>query len=107
MSWDQASAAMDSAVDALLGDTIAYAANGVTFVDIKGFVLFTDAPLGLDATDEIFDSRPRVKIDRTVVPYPDPQHRLRHAKLGPGTYRPAGSVPEQQGRYWLFDVERV
>ena len=107
MSWDDAAAAMDAEVDARLGDTIAYAANGVTFVNIKGFVLFTDTPSGLDATDEIFDARPRVKIAKSVVPYPDPQHRLRSAKLGAATYRPAGSVPEEQGRYWLFDVERV
>lgn len=107
MSWDSAAAAMDAEVDARLGDTISYAANGVTFVDVSGFVLFTDVPLGLDASDEIFDARPRVKLAKAVVPYPDPQHRLRSTKLGEATYRPAGSLPQEQGRYWLFDVERI
>lgn len=107
MSWDQASAAMDEAIDARLGDTISYAANGVSFVDLNGYVLFEEVPLGLEAIDEIMGSRPRIKIAKSVVPYPEPAHRLRHAKLGPATYRPAGSNPENQGRYWLFDVERV
>lgn len=105
--WDALSAQLDTACDDGVGDTIAYAANGVSFVDIKGYVLFTENPLGLDATDEIFDTRPRIKLAKAVVPYPEPQHRIRSAKLGPATYRPAGSIPEDQGRYWLFDVERV
>lgn len=107
MAWDEFSLTMDQEVDDRLGDAIDYAANGVTFVAIKGFVQFTPAPDGLDATDEIFDVRPRVKIAKAIVPYPDPQHRLRAARLGNATYRPAGSVPENQGRYWVFDVERV
>lgn len=107
MDWDQASAVMDQAVDARLGDTIAYAANGVSFVALKGFVDFTGDPIGLDATDEIFNSRPRIKVAKAVIPYPDPSHRLQSSKLGPGTFRPAGSVPVEQGRYWLFDIEKI
>lgn len=107
MNWDQASAAMDEQIDARLGDTISYAANGVTFVDLKGYVLFEEAPLGLEAIDEIMGSRPRIKISKAVVPCPEPVHRLRSAKLGAETYRPAGSAPENQGRYWIFDVERI
>lgn len=106
-NWDDHAALMDATVDDRLGDTIEYAANGVNFVDMKGYVQFTDAVSGLDATDEIFDSRPRVKIAKAVLPYPDPAHRLKSTKLGAATYRPGGSVPQEQGRYWLFDVERI
>ena len=108
MDWDQASELMDDQVDETLGDTISYAANGVSFSDIKGFVLFFGEPPVLDGIDEIMGSRPRVKIARSKVPYPDPSHRLRCAKrLGAHTFKPAGALPAEQGRYYIFDLEKA
>lgn len=106
-AWDQAAALLDAKVDEYLGDDIDYAANGVTFAPIKGFVLLNMASLGLESIDEIVGSRNRVKIAKAVLPRPERTHRLRHPRLGSGTFRPAGTVPEEQGRYWLFDVEKV
>lgn len=106
MDWDQASQLMDETVDETLGDDIQYAANGVSFAPLKGFVMFSGEPPVLDGIDEILGSRPRVKIAKSKVPYPDPDHRLRCPKrLGPNTFRPAGAAPAEQGRYYIFDVE--
>ena len=107
MSWDQLSAAMDQAVDDRLGDTISYAANGVSFEDIKGFVLLSEAALGLESIDEAISTRPRVKIAKALLPYPEPTHRLRHTKIGQGTFMPASVRSDSDARYWLFDVEPV
>ena len=105
MNWDQLSAAMDQAVDDRLGDTISYAANGVSFEEIKGFVLLSEASLGLESIDEVISTRPRVKIAKALLPYPEPTHRLRHAKIGQGTFMPASVRSDNDARYWLFDVE--
>lgn len=105
MNWDQLSAAMDQAVDDRLGDTISYAANGVSFEEIKGFVLLSEASLGLESIDEVISTRPRVKIAKALLPYPEPTHRLRHAKIGQGTFMPASVRSDNGGDYWLFDVE--
>ncbi len=108
MDWEQASQLMDDTVDDTLGDTISYAANGVSFSEIRGFVIFFGAPPVLDGIDEIIGSRPRAKIAKSKVPYPDPSHRLRCPKrLGPHTFKPAGALPEEQGRYYIFDLERA
>lgn len=105
MSWDQLSAAMDQVVDQALGDTISYAANGVDFADIKGFVLLSAEALGMDSIDEVQATRPRVKIAKSLLPYPEMTHRLRHAKLGQGNFAPASVRSDTDARYWLFDVE--
>ncbi len=102
--WDRNSALMDEAIDERLGDVISYSANGVVFDDIKGYVLFPEFASGAGPIDEAFDARPQIKIARSKLPYPDPSHRLRAEKLGPGLFRPTGSVPQNQGRYWLFDI---
>jgi hypothetical protein len=105
--WDQFADILDATVDDKLGDRIEYAANGVNFVPIAGFVKTANANLDLSPIDEMTDSRPRVKIAKALVPYPDPAHRLRHPRLGQGTFRPASTLPDDEGRYWIFDVERI
>lgn len=105
--WDAASAMMDDKVDEIVGDRILYAANGVSFVEVPGFVLTATEGLSMNVIDEIMDVRRRIKIAKAQIPYPDPEHRLRHARLGAGTFRPAGALPEDDGRYWLFDVEKA
>lgn len=109
MSWDDLAAQMDLVVDNGLGDTIQLALNGLTFVDVQGFVLPFAASEGLGAFDETLGSRIRVKLAKAIVGEEEPSRaiRLRSAKLGSSTWRPAGSHPDDQGRYWIFDIQKV
>jgi hypothetical protein len=105
--WDSASALMDAAVDTL-GDTILYKRAGESeFTAIKGFVIENVAGETVDEIDEIVSSIPRVKIHKSIVASPSKFDRLQHPKIGPGTYRPLGKDPQTQGRYWVFDVQKV
>ncbi|MBX9814076.1 MAG: hypothetical protein K2X76_05180 [Sphingomonas sp.] len=106
MDWDQlATTMMDQAIDDRLGDTLSYAANGVDFFELKGFVLLSHEGLGVEAIDEVVATRPRVKIAKARLPYPEPNHRLRHRKLGLGVFQPGSVRDDTDSRYWLFDVE--
>lgn len=105
--WDEAAAKMDAAVDEHLSDTISYALDGATFVDMPGYVVVFSEGLGLGEIDPTLGSRNRVKIAKSLVPEVLLTHRLRHEKLGAGTFRPAGENPDEQGRYWIFDVQET
>ncbi len=108
-AWDALSAQMDREVDAALGDTIQLALNGTSFVDQPGFVLTVGSTDGLAGFDEILGSRIRVKMAKSIIGEDEPSRdiRLKAAKLGADTYRPAGSKPDDQGRYWLFDIQKA
>jgi hypothetical protein len=109
-AWDNASALLDDKVDEGVGDTIEYAANGVNFVNMQGFVIPDVADPGpAEFIDETVATRWKIKIAKRKLPYPEITHRLRHPKLGAGNFRPIGAVPDPQtqGRYWLFDVEKA
>lgn len=106
--WDVASEKMDEDVDARLSDTINYSTDeGASYEEIAGYVLPFAEGLGLGPIDAPLGSRYRVKIRKTLIPEPHRTHRLRHRLLGDATYRPAGSDPDDQGRYWIFDVQKV
>lgn len=107
--WDTASSKMDIAVDERLGDTISYSTDsGVTFTDLPGFVLFFTEGFGLNSLDSALGSRPRVKIRKDLIGEVNPRtHRLRHPRLGADTYRPGNDDPDDQGRYVIFDIQKV
>jgi hypothetical protein len=106
--WDASSAKMDEDVDAHLSDTISYSTDeGATFNDIAGFVLPFAEGLALGPIDPSLGSRYRVKVRKSLVAAPDRTHRLRQPKLGAGTFRPSGDDPDEQGRYWIFDIQKV
>jgi hypothetical protein len=106
--WDIAAAKMDAAVDGIVGDTISYALDGLNFADVQGFVLDdTTGEDGYEALREDNAVRKRVKIAKAKVPEISLDHRLRHPRLGTATFRPTNSIPQSEGRYWLFDVQKV
>jgi hypothetical protein len=108
--WADLAAQMDAGVDSHLGDSILYSVDGTTFLPIAGFV-YDAGELEMLSGQPIDPNRrdPRVKINRNLIPKPGLEHRLRHPRIGPGTWRPTNVEPDKltQGRYWLFDVERV
>jgi hypothetical protein len=114
--WDAASARMDAVVDEKVGDRLRYRRGGVWLGDpqvaegdrtIAGFVFDENTPTNVDEIDEVLGNRKRVKVAKALVALPDKTDRIQHPRLGPGLFRPAGTVPEAQGRYWLFDVQEA
>ena len=108
MDYAAFAARMDAEVDTRLGDPISYSIAGGPFVMIQGFV--TDADPGEDYSASSIDPLPRrkrVKIARAVVAKPDKVDRLTADLLGPGVFRPRNGKPRIDGRYFIFDVERV
>jgi hypothetical protein len=107
--WDAAAAKMDAAVDSMLGDALQVRLAGApAFVAMQGFVVDDSEPQAFDtALDETLGTRKRVKIAKALMPVPSRNHRIQHPRLGPGTFAPAGSDPQSQGRYWIFDVQKV
>lgn len=108
MSYAALAARMDAEVDTRLGDSISYSINGAPYASIQGFI--TDADPGQDLAATGLDPLPkrkRVKVARTVIERPSTADRLQADLLGPGVFRPRTSKPRVDGRYWIFDVERV
>ena len=108
MNFASAAAIMDAAVDAKLGDDVAYASDGVSFQILKAFVIpaepqddFTAAPI-----DEL-GGRKRLKIRRDLMPEISPSHRIRSDLIGDGTWRPAAKRPDIRGRYFIFDLQKA
>jgi hypothetical protein len=101
---------MDETVDTALGDAISLSLDaGATWTPQMGFVIAVSSTGGIMGMDEPLGTRKRVKMPRSLFPTGEPSRsvQLRHARLGAGTYRAAGGEPEEQGRYILFDVQKV
>ncbi len=110
MAWEDLAAQMDSTVDDVLGDGIRFSNDsGATWTTQQGFVLSASLTNGIIGMDEPLGAKMRVKMARDLFPsgVPGRTVRLQHSRLGAGTYRPAGGEPEEQGRYILFDVQKV
>jgi len=116
--WDKYSKILDDNVDRGVGDRIRYQRAGVWLGDtdlppaersIPGFVLFFGAPRNIDEIDEGLGSRTRVKVSMDLIGTDEPlrSDRIQHPKLGPGSFQPSGSIPETEGRYWIFDVQKA
>lgn len=106
--WDSAVATLIGAADTFVGNTILYKRAGETeFSAIKGYVLQETVGETVDEIDEIVASLPRVKIAKSKLPIVATSDRLQHPKIGPGIYRPLGAIPDRQGDYWTFDVQKV
>lgn len=112
MDWDAASSLMDDKVDDLLGDTINMSTDGgATFTARKGFYLPFAASPGIEGIDEIMASKPMLKVRKSLFPggrYPSYDYdRFQTAKLGAAVFRPSGAEPQDQGRYYIFDVQKA
>ena len=107
MNWADHEAMMNGKVDDLLGDVIAWSSANGPFVEVKGFVLFEVAPVGIGEIDEMLH-RPHIKIAKSRVPSLSSADRIRNARLGDGTWRPTPNrQPDSTGNYWLIDIQRA
>ena len=112
--WARAARVLDTAVDSVVGDRLRYRHRGVWLgpLDVaepervvEGFVLINAGSLNTDEIDETLGHRRRVKISIALVDDPIQSDRIQHPMLGPGWFCPAGATPENDGRYWIFDVQ--
>ena len=110
--WSDLAARMDAVVDAGVGDAISFSDDsGATWRTEQGFIVPAIATGGIMGMDEPLGTRNRVKLPRDLFGAAGTPNRatirIQHARLGTGTFRPAGGEPEEQGRYILFDVQKV
>ena len=106
--WDALSSLMDGKIDEVLGDTLSYSRGGGAFKPVQGFVLTAAEPQNSDGEyqDNILGVKKRVKISKEVLIMATGD-RVRHAKLGAGTWKILGPQDDEQtqGRYLIADVQ--
>lgn len=110
MAWDDYANQMDDAVDDMLGDVINVSLDGgLNYTARQGFIIFAVESMGIGGLDEPLGSTRRVKLRSSYFTngLPDRQTRLTSPKLGSAVYMPAGSDPEEQGRYVIFDIQKA
>lgn len=112
-AWSEMVPKLDEAVDDRLGDDIFYSINGGrTFTAMKAFVLPAGAAIGQDdmGNDIRFGELSAdiiVKIRRSLLPNGITRdHRLKGAALGNDVYRPCDERASDQGRYFVFAIQK-
>jgi len=110
--WDRAAAIMDRVVDGVVGDRVQYKHRGVWLGSgsppvVEAFVLQFGSNPSIEDLDEPLGNRWRLKIARTLLDEPLQSDRFQHPKLGPGWFRPGDALPDNEGRYHIFDVQKA
>lgn len=105
---------MDAQVDFHLGDSITYIVEGAPLESapgvptIPGFINLVNADGSSAGTLQGFnphEHRWTCKVHKQFLPDgPDIRHRIQHSKL-PGLQRPAADTIDDDGSYWLFDLQ--
>lgn len=106
---------MDAQVDARLGDSILYKRAGLDadFVPHKAFLIFGEQiEGGYNPARSRGTGAVCLKVARSIVPRPSMNDRVKTdpALPGPqldGIYRPLGSDPVVDGRYWIVDLQKA
>jgi len=107
MSWAQNAAKMDAIVDEKLGDDVEWSSDGIQFTPAKAFVVPQVEVLGLEAIDSPLGSRYRLKIAKSIIPEILDNYRFRASKLGAGMFKNASDTPDEDDRYWIFDLQKA
>lgn len=105
---------MDAQVDRHLGDSITYIVAGVPLESapgvptIPGFVNLVNADGSSAGTLQGVDPQEHrwtCKVHKRFLPDgPDIRHRIQHGRL-PAVMRPATDTIDDDGSYWLFDLQ--
>jgi hypothetical protein len=107
---------MDAQVDSRLGDSITYIVDGAPLESapgvptIPGYIILVNADGSFAGTLERFNPhqhRWKCKVHKRFLPgLPDIRHRIEHSKLD-ATYRPAADTLDDDGDYYLFDLQKA
>lgn len=107
ISLEDKSALLRSNVKAFLHKTISYAADGVTFADVKARTDYSDRAEAFNGAG-VMEQDISVKLLKAdVAAKPSGSVRVRLPKRSGKTYRPANVGSDPTGDYWLFDLEPV
>lgn len=112
ISWEAAEQLLDDKADAFVGDSIELSVDGgSTFVLRRGYYLPVAQNAGIEAFDEVLGNKHRFKMRKAYFPggrFPSfANDRIRCSKTGSTIWRPSGSEPDEQGRYFVFDVQKA
>lgn len=98
---------LDRRVMDSLGDSMSYAAPGGVFSPIRGFVDFGEQERDLE-TGKIIAQEIAVEVLRADVPVrPSSASRVIIKQYGTQTFKPVNVRLSEDGRHWLFEVEKV
>ncbi len=110
MAWDGFTKDLDQTVDRHLGNTVAYALDGLNFENMQAFVINAAEADDVEGFAEIdpLNKRHRLKIGKYLVSEPKKEHRLRHPLIEDGVdCRPGNWQEVENGRYWLIEPQKV
>lgn len=90
-----------------LGDSISYKPLGGSYAPIRGYVDFGEQERDLE-TGKIIAQEISVEVMRADVPVrPSATSRLTITQYGAQIFRPVNVRLSEDGRHWLFEVEKV
>lgn len=104
-------ARLDDSVDDVLGDSIEVRHGVGPWVPRMAFIQFdvagsSNQGFGIDEIDSL-RTRTRLKIRQTHIPTPSTAVTIRATGKLAGIWRLSGDIPEQEGRYWLLDIQKA
>lgn len=111
--YEEMAGFLDDMVDDTLGDSIEVKLSVGAWTPRTAFIIEETAGLdtqGFQITElDPLRQRQRIKIRKDYVPTVDQSVRFRAARLGGSSalWRPSGDMPQQEGRYWLIDIQRA
>jgi hypothetical protein len=100
-------ALLDERARDYLGETIEYAANGVTFADIKGHVDYRDMVKAMEISQAIAQDITVAMLMSDVPVKPSATVRLRLAKRAGKDFKPLNVRSDESGTHWEFEVQEV
>lgn len=105
--YEQLIGEADKMVDDYLGDSIWYKRDGETeFTKISGFFPLAE-PGGYEPSIDDIAVRTLCKIQIALIPEIKRGDRLKRGETDPIVYQPILASLTQEGRYWLFNIQKV
>ena len=100
--------ALDERVRDYLGETIQYAADGITFAGVKAHVFYRDMLKPLDVGDAIAqDITIEGLLKSDVATKPNGTARVTLARLPGKTFKAINVRTDDSGTGWDFELQRV
>jgi hypothetical protein len=105
---DDLTADLDRIAVDLLGDTISYAGDGVTFADKQAYVNYRDAEKAFEGAQAIAQDITVSGLLKADAPdEPTSAARVRLIRRPGKTYRPVNVRSDDSGTGWEFEVKAV
>lgn len=100
-------AALDRACMATLGETIAYAADGATYVNKMAHVDYREGQTAYDRSPAIHQDISMTVLREDVAVRPPRSARIMLARMTGQVFSPVNVKLDQSGTHWEFDLQKV